>query len=268
MRARGIIRIFTILVTMLPATSSRAAFGELIQYVKQFQLGIDYSNSIDYVGLSYDTSSQGGFPDSCAVVVDDPTKKRCSVGMIGGASSGWGLFLERAFQKQGFFYFNWDISAGMRLLTGELPAADRSKSGLPLRNASFSLAAFVVKPYVQFGVTPDWWPDVFVTMGPALQVAGGNVTINDEVENVAVGTSSYSGPMSLINGFFALEIVLKRFGEGAFSLIASHDVTGHGEGSELFPREVDGMSNFRGTFSRNTSGQVYGFGLKLITPFP
>ena len=97
------------------------------------------------------------------------------------------------------------------------------------------------------------------------QMAIGKMTINDQSENVAVGTSSVSGPMSVIHGFFALELVLRRFGDGAFSLIASNDLTGNGRGTKIFPHDVDGMSDFHGSFSRNVDGMAYGFGLKLVT---
>ncbi len=247
---------------------AHAALGDIWSYVSQYQFGIDYSNSIDYVALSYETPSSGGISSSCHVLNDDSTKKKCSVGMQAGDSSGFGVFLEKAFKKQGRYYFGWDISAGARYLSGQIHEADISKDGLPLRYASFSLAAFVVKPYIQFGITPDSWPDVLVSMGPAMQVAVGNVTINDKPRNVVVGTSSFTGPMSLLNGFFALEVVLKRFGEGAFSLTASHDFTGNGEGSKIYPGEIDGMSGIRGSFKRDVGGMAYGFGLKLVTPWP
>lgn len=260
-----------LILSFLIATSSTGAYAlvaELVNYVSQYQVGVDYSNAIDKVQLSYNMTATGGVPDSCQIVDGDPTRKQCTVGMVGGASNGWGVFLQRAFKKQGLFYFNPDVSFGARFLSGELPAKERSLDGLPLNNASFSLGAVVMKPYVQFGVTPDSWPDVLLSMGPAIQMAIGKMTINDQSENVAVGTSSVSGPMSVIHGFFALEVVLKRFGDGAFSLIASHDVTGNGRGTKIFPHDVDGMSDFHGSFSRNVDGMAYGFGLKLVTPWP
>jgi hypothetical protein len=125
-----------------------------------------------------------------------------------------------------------------------------------------------MKPYVQFGITPERWPDILISMGPALQVALGSVAINNHAENVAVGTSSVTGPMSVIRGFLAIELVLKRFGDGAFSLIASQDVSGHGRGTKIYPKDIDEMSNFRGTFRRSEGHVAFGFGLKLVTPWP
>jgi hypothetical protein len=250
------------------STDSLALVSEVVNYVRQNQIGIDYTNSIDRVELAYDTAIGSGVPDSCEVIADATTMKRCRVSMIGGSSSGWGIFLQKAFQKKGFYYLDWDVSFGVRYLNGELPTKEQSLSGLPLKHASFRLGAVVMKPYVQFGITPDRWPDVLISMGPALQVAVGTVSINNEAENVAVGTSSVTGPMSVIRGFLALELVLKRFGEGAFSLIASHDVSGHGQGTKIYPKDIDGMTNFRGSFSRSVGNVAYGFGLKLVTPWP
>lgn len=255
-------------LTSTVASPSYAFMGTVWNYVSQYQLGVDYSNSIDYVSLTYSTPAAGGVPSSCHTDTNDPSRKRCSAGMIGASSNGWGVFLEKAFKKQGSYYLDWDVGFGARYLSGQLPDKDSAKDGLPLKYASFSLAAFVARPYVQIGITPEFWPDVLVSVGPALQVAIGNVAINDETKNVVVGTSSWTGPMSVINGFFALEVVLRRFGDGAFSLIASQDFTGNGEGSQIYPGEVDGMSDIRGSFKRNVGGMAYGFGLKLVTPWP
>lgn len=266
---RNLARLFLAVVFFLPASSCFALVSEVVNYVKQYKIGIDYSDSIDYVTLSYETDAAGGVPSSCHLVTNDSSKKRCSVGMEGARSSGWGIFLQRAFKKQGFWYFDYDMGFGARYLSGSLPEKDQSLSGLPLKNAKFSLGAFVAKPYIEFGITPDRWPDILLSVGPALQVAAGTMTINDKSQTVAMGTSSYTGLMSLWHGFVQLELVLKRFsGDGAFSLIASHDLTGQGEGTKVYPKGVDGMSDFKGSFSHNVGGMAYGFGLKLVSPWP
>lgn len=250
------------------ATPSLALFSEIYSYVNKYQVGIDYSNSTDRVDLSYDMAAASSLPDTCQLVEGDSSRQRCQVGMFGGSSNGWGVFLQPAFKKQGFFYGSWDVSFGARYLSGELPAKERALSGLPLRNASFSLGAVVMKPYVEFGITPERWPDILISMGPAVQVAYGTVNLNDQPEKVLVGTSSVTGPMSLIHGFFGLEIVLRRFGEGAFSFMLSRDVTGSGRGTKIYPKNIDGMSDIRGAFSRQIGGMAFGFGLKLVTPWP
>src|SRR5690606_22850438 len=129
--------------------------------------------------------------------------------------------------------------------------AQASKAaGLPLRELEFQLVSFIIKPYVQIGVTPArTWPDVLLSLGPALQLGVGTVKVNDEKESVAVATSS-----SLLSGFAELEIVFWRFGDGALSIFTSTDSTGSGRGTEFFPKEVDGMKDFRADFSRSVAG--------------
>lgn len=244
-----------------------ALVNDVWDYVKQSQLGIDYSNSIDRVDLSYEVPTAGVIPGSCKVTSDGESK-RCSVKMLGGFSNGWGLFLQPPFRKQGYFYFDWDVGLGLRYLNGALQNGDRNLDGLPLSDARFSLLAAVIRPYIQFGVTPEGLPDLLISVGPALQVALGTVTINGEREVVMAGTSSFTGPLSLIQGFFAIETVVYRFGDGAFSLMASHDATGHGQGTEIYPADIDGMSDFRANFRRDVGGLAFGLGLKLVTPWP
>jgi hypothetical protein len=242
-----------------------AGIDQAWQYVKQYKIGVDYSNSMDYVGLSYSIDRQTNKPSSCQVDSSDSNKYRCTAGMTGGSSSGFGLFLEKPFKKQGFFYFDWDVSLGARYLTGRLQNPDETS---PLKSASFSLLAGVVKPYIEFGITPDRFPDILITMGPAIQVATGKASINNDSSNVVVGTSSVTGPMSVLYGFSALEIVLKRFQDGYFSLVAMRDYSGNGEGSKFYPKSVDGMSDFKASFSHSVGGMAYGFGLKLLTNWP
>ena len=259
--------VFGFICAALWSTPSFAFMEQAWDYVKQSQLGFDYSNSIDRVDLSYDMAEGNYVPPSCSRRSDGSTK-RCTVSMLGGASSGWGVFLQAPFKKQGLFYFDWDVSLGARYLNGQLRSQDQSLDGLPLRDANFELLAGIVRPYIQFGVTPDGLPDVLVSVGPALQGALGTMVINGEAESVAVGTSSVTGPLSLFRGFFALELVFYRFGDGAFSFLASHDVTGHGQGSQVYPGSLDGMSDFRAKFRRDVGGFALGFALKLVTPWP
>jgi hypothetical protein len=267
-RKNSLKRIIALLILFLgPAPLAFAVVGDAWDYVKQSQIGVDYSNSIDRVILSYEMDEGDYVPSSC-VRLNDGLSKRCSVTMLGGASNGWGVFLQAPFKKQGLFYLDWDVSFGARFLSGELQGRDRNLQSLPLTDASFSLLAAIVKPYVQFGITPEGYPDLLISLGPALQAAIGTVSVNGQSEVVAVGTSSVSGPLSLIQGFFAIEAVIYRFGDGAFSLMASSDTTGHGQGTQIYPNTVDGMADFKGNFRRDVGGLAFGFGLKLVTPWP
>ena len=263
-----IIRLILVSLGLTVASGACAQLGDVIDILKQYQVGFDYASSQDTVALNYKTPIAGNLPPSCTQETGDATSKRCSVTMIGGHSSGFGLVLQRAFRRQGLFYFKPEIGFGVRYLNGQLRASDKSLSGLPLRSASFSLGSAVLKPYIQFGITPDWWPDLLISMGPAIEGAFGRVSINDDHANVAMGTSSVTGIMSVIHGFLQVELVLKRFGDGAFSLFVASEATGNGIGTKFYPRDVDGMSDFRGNFHHNVGGAFMGFGLKLLLDWP
>jgi len=250
--------------------ASIAFVGAIWDYVKQYQLGIDYTSSYDSVDATYETANPGVPAESCAVSPDDPTRQECAVAMKAGGASGFGLFLQQAFKKQGTFYFKPDVGFGVRSLQGELSPEHKKRAeeqGLPLKELSFDLVSFVVKPYITLGVTPSgaWLPDVLLSLGPAAQIAVGKVKVNDESENVALATSSGK---RLIGGFFEFEVVFLRFGEGAFSLFTSRDVTSGEDGTKLITKDVDGMDDFRASFARSVSGGVFGFGAKLVLPFP
>lgn len=236
--------------------------GAAWDYVKQYQVGIDYSSSRNSVDASYETARTTPLGEPCSEVNGDASKKRCRVSIEGGRSSGYGLFLQQAFKRQGTFYFKPDLGFGVRYLAG---AAKLSEADAPLKSLNFSLLATIVSPYIQFGVTPlSPFPDVFMSVGPSVQVAAGTVSVNGEKEKVALLTSSGN----LVGGFFEFEVVFWRFGDGALSIDYSSDVTGSGRGTKLYPKDIDGMSDFRANFSHEVDGQYLGFGLKLVTPWP
>ncbi len=261
-----------ILLALAPLFAATPAFGffsEIWGYLKQYQLGIDYTSSYDRVDATYDTDLVNGQPGAgCGTNADGPTRQTCTVSMEAGRSSGYGIFLQQAFKRQGFFYFKPDVGFGARYLEGGM--SDEAKkqseeSGLPLDELRFSMAALVVKPYLRFGITPQGrFPDLLLSLGPAAQVGIGNVTVNDEKEDVAMATSSGS----FVTGFVELEAVFWRFGDGALSVFTSQDYSGDGEGTKFYPKAVDGMDNFRANFSRSVGGGFFGFGAKLVLNWP
>jgi hypothetical protein len=236
-------------------------------YISQYQVGIDYTSSYTNVNATYDMNAPGATPTEGCTLLPSGTKQRCDVSMGGGSSSGYGIFLQQAFRKQGFFYFKPDVSFGVRYLSGELSdeeSARQEARGLPLESMRFDLLGVVVKPLVTLGITPQSpWPDILLSLGPALQVATGTVSVNDKKEAAAVATTS-----ELLSGFFELEAVFARFGDGALSAFISHDFTGSGRGTKFYPKTVDGMDNIRGKFSRSVGGAFHGAGVKLVLNWP
>lgn len=259
------------LLPLLGFFLTEPAFGlvsEAWNYLKEYQLGFDYTSSYDRVDASYEAPKAASTAPGCQDVQGKPTRQRCSVEMRGGGGSGPGIFLQQAFRRQGLFYFRPDIGFGVRYLSGALTPEtqkDQAEAGLPLKDLRFSLAAVVIRPYVQFGITPaSRWPDLLISLGPQAQVAFGTVRTNTERANVVMATSS-SG---LVSGFLAAELVLWRFGDGAFSLFLASDLTGKGQGTKFFPRSVDTMDDIRANFSHSVGGGILGLGLKLLLNWP
>ena len=251
-------------------TKAHAFFSEIWGYVKQYELGIDYENSGTTVAATYEVNKAGATPtSSCVDLAGKPTKQTCSVTMTAGNSSGFGLFFQQAFKRQGLFYFRPDIGFGVRFLGGGLTAAEKQKelaNNLPLTELDFHLAAFIIKPYIQFGITPArTWPDLLISLGPAGQVSLGQVSVNNKKENVVVATTS----QNYLSGFLEIELVVLRFGKGgALSLFGEDDVSGSGTGTRFYPKSVAGMDNFYANFSHGESGAFFGFGLKLLLSWP
>lgn len=246
-----------------------AMFSGMWQYVSQYQLGIDYSTSWNNVQVDFKSDPALSSPSEyCGAPSSGSTLRDCSIVANSGGSSGFGLFLQRAFKKQGFWYFDYDLGIGFRYLQGERSREGSNFAGTPLRSVKFSLLSGIVKPYFQFGITPQGFPDILVSLGPILQTAVGQVSVNDKSRSVVLAQSNVNGLSSLWRGFVELELVLWRFGEGAFSLITSREFAGSGEGTKFYPESVDGMSDFKAKFNHGVGGAAFGMGLKLVTTVP
>lgn len=256
-----------VILSSLRATTASALVSEIWNYVKKYKLGVDYASATDDLELSYDTDRLAVQPASCRDTAKDPTRQRCGTAIQKDKNSDYGIVLQQVFRKKGLLYWDFDIGFSARYLQGQLSPSQSQKDGLPLKNVKYSLAALVAKPYVVFGITPQRWPDILLSLGPALQVAGGTVTINDKKKKVILGTGSGTSESGLLRGFTQLEIVFWRFGDGALSLFNARDFTG-GVGTEFYPGEVDGMDNFRANFVRGVGGSTFGLGIKLILDWP
>ena len=236
-------------------------------WLSRYQFGVDYTNSGDHAQVSYQMNRGASAPSSCTP--ETATLQRCRVHMVAGGSSGWGFVLQQAFRRKSNLHFDWDLSLGVRHLAGSLSGKDAQKNGLPLSDFDFELMAVVAKPYIQFGWTPaSRWPDILLSLGPALQVAAGHVAVNGEGKSVVLGSTSGLSRSGLLRGFLELEIVPWRFGDGAFSLFSSRDFVSGDDGTPIWPGTKDGMQEFRADFFRGVGGMAWGFGLKLIFNWP
>jgi hypothetical protein len=239
--------------------SSATAFS-----LSDYQLGLDYSSSHNSVFATYETSAGSVDENGCST--GEEGNRECEITTTTGGSngiiSGWGIFLQPAFKRQGDTYFDWGLDFGARYLAGSY---EDPNEDTPLESLGYNLAAILAKPYIKFGVTPaKKWPDVLISIGPMAQVLVGQVEVNDESESAAMAATS-SG---FLNGFFEIEIVLWRFGEGALSLYSLTESSNSSGGSEFFRGDVDEMEEIKADFSHGTSGGFGGYGLKILTTWP
>lgn len=246
---------FVVLANLMVNSS---AYSFITDYLTGYKLGIELASSQNNILMSYDTDSNQGH-SNCLRETGE-TAYRCKQNIDAGSSSGYGLFLAQPFKSSGNFYFGADLGFGLRYLEGEFQNANRNTG---LQQASFSLISFAIKPYIQFGWTPNGLPDILVTIGPVAHISAGTVEINETPK------SSMVAGVSGLQGYFELEIVFLRFGSGgAFGLFLSNEVSGNNEGSELYSGEIDGMSDIKGSFASSAGGGTLGFGLRLLLDFP
>ena len=235
------------------------ATASVFDYLKGYKIGIEKATSHSSITMDYHTDSTTDHGSSC---LGDPqgTGFRCQETMAAGSSSGFALYLGQPFRGKDSFYFGADLGFGLSYLEGSFSDKKRSQG---LKNAAFTLLSLSIKPYIQFGWTPQGLPDILVSVGPVVQLAGGKVSINDTPKSTAViGVSG-------LQGYFELEIVLWRFGSGgAFGLFTSKENSGNRDSSRLYEGEIDGMSDIKGQFSSSTSGGTMGYGLRLLLDIP
>src|SRR5947208_2389812 len=140
---RLVVLIGAMLFVLAKPTPAYAFFSEFWGYIKQYRLGIDYTNSIDRVGVNYRTKNDGYFPSGCEVDPKDATYKDCKVNVNAGATNGFGLLLQQPFRRKGLLYYDANIGFGARYLHGVLSSSEVSKAGPPLETLDFRLAAMV-----------------------------------------------------------------------------------------------------------------------------
>lgn len=257
---------------VLSFTLSDALHASVIDYVSKYRIGIDLINSSDEATVHYDRNRATIIPKNCVQKSDDPTKMTCSVNLSAGSGKGFlseylhgfGIFFQQPFKRQGFFYFNYDIGFGIKMLRGSFTSENDALYS-PLKNISFQMYGGVAYPYIQFGITPQQtWPDILLSIGPMAQFYVGQVTVNNESKTVAMAQGSKIGKgLSWLQAFFEVEIVFWRFGDGYFSYFFNHSLSSSNiEAGGFYPSDVDGMSKFGADFHSNVNG------FKLLFNFP
>ncbi len=245
--------VFVILVSL--GFSSLGYSNSLWNYLRQYQVGISFAPVTDSIRIRYEVENSN--------YSETKTESLSQTDTGFSQCNGCGFFLQQAFKRQGNFYFNADLGLEVRALQIEREN-DTKYASSTIENASVSLYGGVVRPYIQFGLTPPRnLPDFLISIGPVYQLLWGSVSINDETHHTGI-SGIPAGKKTGLTGFLELELVLIRFGDGALSLFKSTSNASDNDFSSnnFFPKTVDNMTNFAATFSRNSSG------IKLILNWP
>lgn len=205
-----------------------------------YNLGLSYSTTTNYAAISYDSPATKTLPEDCDTATAETTgQMRCSAYLApdGTGSYNISVYIEKPFERQGFFYFKPGFSLSSLSYTGGLAPKPSStyggktttakststKSGpsepaaepatAPLDRAYIQMYGVNWKTYLQIGITPHYLPDILVSAGVGIQTVAGNVKVFKTKTNAYIIQP---------DGFGEVEVVVIRVGEGYLSGFASY----------------------------------------------
>ena len=256
-----------------------------------YNLGLTYDGTASHAEISYDTPTTKTVPEDCVVNSQREGVLRCTayLGPSGSSSPSFGIYLQAPFKRQGFLYFDYGATFSTVNYKGYLiskpstglgahqntartpsgassgasgpsgpsgPAASTDQSGeQPLTKAYLEFYGVNWQGYLQFGITPHYFPDLLISFGGGVQTAGGRVKIF---------TETYTRYVIQPDVFATGEAVIARMGTGSLSIYVSQDQSFVSQiGTNLVDDNPSGTSltNIRLGLSSSTSG------LKLLFPF-
>jgi hypothetical protein len=239
-----------------------------------YNWGAYYAFTSSYTNLDYDATATEKLPQDCVMNSEVAGKMRCRTYLVPDNSKGLGLFLQKPFQRQGFFYLEPSFTFSTISYSGtvgkkpnQVMSTANSKSVTndalstlapgeqPLKKVLLELYGINWQSYLKLGMTPRYFPDAFLSLGFGIQTVGGRVKVvhTDRVRWV-IQPSAYG----------EIEVVFARMATGYLSAFYSHDQTVLGRyGSNLIEDNPDGtdLSNFKATLINA------GIGARLLLPF-
>lgn len=238
-----------------PSMLNAQIFNTLWDWLKSYKVGISKHYLLDQINLAYETTnSKASTAQECKQFDGNQAYYKCEHFISANSHYGYGIFLQPAFRKKGLFYYNADISIGFRHYKGQL-LDEEIKENLPLQQLKFIFYGLNLQTYLQLGITPEKWPELIISFGPTAQWVWGNLTLNNKQINTGfLGMLNWSG-LNNYTAFFKIELVLFRFGDGAFSLFTTNL---SGKNKMVFgeiPQNIgEDMNNIEINFNRNSAG--------------
>jgi hypothetical protein len=262
------------LVLSFMTTEARAArkSGTIFGY----NLGLSYDASANHAEILYDTPSTKTIPEDCVENSERAGVFRCTayLGSDGTGTGTVGVFLEKPFQRQGFFYFEPGFTFSSISYKGNLiskPATGVSGKGegklkpapgsspdptvQPLTKASLEFYGINWQAYARFGLTPPILPDILISIGGGLQTVAGRVRLFKE---------TYTRYVVQPEVFGSAEMIFLRIHTGSLSAYIAQDQSFVSQlGTTLvddYPSDSS-LSNIRVGLSSSAMG------IRLLFPF-
>jgi len=245
------------------------AFGKGL--LSTYNVGAYYAFTSSYTNLDYDAQASEKLPRDCAINTEVAGKMRCRTYLVPNNSEGFGIFLQKPFVRQGFFYlepgFTFStlsysgtvgnkpnqVISSTQVDNGIAKSADSEEQ--PLTKVLMELYGINWQGYFKFGVTPRVLPDVFLSLGLGLQTVGGRVKVlTTDRTRWVLQPSAYA----------EFEMVIVRLSTAYLSAFYGQDQTVLGRyGSNLIEDYPDGadLANFKATLINA------GAGIRLLMPF-
>jgi hypothetical protein len=238
-----------------------------------YNLGLSYDGSQNHAYIVYDTPSTPTVPKDCVENSQRAGVLRCTayLGADGTGSGSVGVFLERPFARQGFFYFEPGFTFSTISYKGVLisnpgtgitgsqsksnQAISQADATQPLTKASLEFYGVNWQGYLRFGITPRYFPDILVSLGGGVQTVAGRVKLFK---------TAYTRYVIQPEVFGTAEAVVVRYNTGSLSAYISKDQSFVSQlGTTLVDDYPSGssLSNIRMGLSSAA------IGLRLLFPF-
>ena len=239
-------------------------------FFSRYNLGLSYASSANYASISYETTATGAIPSDCNTSEASTGNMRCRTFLSpdGVGSYNISAYLKKPFKRQGLFYFEPGFTFSTVSYKGTLGSEPSNTIGTgstkksttpsadqPLTSASIELYGVNWQGYLEFGITPLYIPDLFLSAGLGLQTVGGTVHVFQER-----ATTYFAQP----EAFGELELVFVRYKTGALSLYGNIDQSLHTPiGTALISDNPSGTD----TTNYKVNLQSSSYGVRLLFPF-
>lgn len=264
------------LVLALSIITTKARAAGIAGTVFGYNLGVSYDASANHAEILYDTPSTKTIPEDCVENGERAGVFRCTayLGSDGTGTGSVGVFIEKPFQRQGFFYFEPGFTISSISYKGNLiskPTAGVSGKGegklktapgsipdptaQPLTKASLEFYGINWQAYARFGITPPILPDILISLGGGLQTVAGRVRLFKE---------TYTRYVVQPDVFGSAEMIVLRIHTGSLSAYVAQDQSFVSQlGTTLvddYPSDSS-LSNIRVGLSSSAMG------IRLLFPF-